>query len=95
LKSVLNEYGYLWNIFSFFLCLQGNEAKAAFDRIDKTNCMYIQMDFDNETTKLDSNCKSVDFERRGETFIVDQDFKWTYVVTHETGMSGPYFYKKN
>ena len=30
-----------------------------------------------------------------DIYIVDKEFNWTYVKTHETGWCGPYFSRKN
>ncbi|WP_082615037.1 DUF4275 family protein [Paenibacillus sp. Soil787] len=30
-----------------------------------------------------------------DIYVVDKEFNWTYVITHETGLCGPYFSSKS
>lgn len=32
-----------------------------------------------------------DILEEADIYIVDKEFRWTYVKTHETGYCGPYF----
>jgi tRNA (guanine-N7-)-methyltransferase len=92
-KRVLGRGNFLWHIFSWDLvpCKVGDEARKAFDRITNKNCLSIQMWIDEELQEVNPNCKSADFDYIQELFIVDSNFKWTYVVTHEGDLCGPYF----
>ena len=95
-KYVKSTGDYIWHIFSWGLknnnqYLVGDEARNAFDTIDKHNAIYINW-FDNEkTNELTYNLNSAkaldDFI---EVYVVDKDFKWTYIKTHESDC-GPYF----
>ena len=93
---------YLWHVFSYRLIpeekvLTGDMARKAYDNIDKENAIMIQIWDDEileETEKLIDEYKSWEaIEDIPEIFIVDKDWKWTYVSTHENGLCGPYFYK--
>lgn len=93
---------YLWHVFSYELIpkekvLTGDMARQAYDNMDKEHAVMIQIWNDEmleETTELINeykNWKSI--ENIPELFVVDKDWKWTYVSTHENGWCGPYFYK--
>jgi tRNA (guanine-N7-)-methyltransferase len=90
---VLGRGNYLWHIFSWELvsCKIGDEARKAFDELDRKKGFLIQMWLDEETKVISGDFKSSDFDDMQETFIVDTKFKWNYVVTHESTW-GPYFY---
>lgn len=30
-----------------------------------------------------------------DMYVVDKEFNWTYVITHECGLCGPYFARKD
>ncbi len=95
-KYVKSTGNYIWHIFSWGLksdsqYLVGDEARSAYDTIEKHNAIYINW-FDDETTNeatcnLNSAKALDDFV---EVYVTDKDFKWTYIKTHESGC-GPYF----
>ncbi len=89
---VYDEGNYLWHIFSWELvkCKEGDEARKAFDELVNKKALIIQMWYDEETKPLSPDSKSSDFDNMQEVFIVDNEFEWTYVVTHEINC-GPYF----
>ncbi|WP_363319157.1 DUF4275 family protein [Desulfosporosinus sp.] len=39
--------------------------------------------------------KRHEFDMADDIYLVDLDFHWTYVVTHEKEQCGPYFFKNN
>lgn len=93
---------YLWHIFSYELIpkenvLTGDMARKAYENINKENAIMIQIwddEVDERTTDLFDEYKNwEEIEDVPELFIVDKDWKWTYVSTHENGWCGPYFYK--
>ena len=97
-KYVVSARNYLWHVFSWELLdkkvfLSGDSAKQAYDQIDKRNTLYIDWFEDDETKKLTtklSTAKALD--EMTEIYVVDSDFSWTYIKTHES-MCGPYFMK--
>ena len=87
----------LWHIFSYerLPCLQREEADAELIKIKKET-LYI---FFNEGTmcyRLNNAEKfSVeDIDYFNDIYVTNEDFTWTYVLTHERAMCGPYFYSK-
>ena len=93
---------YLWHIFSYELIpkenvLTGDMARKAYENINKENAIMIQIwddEVDERTTVLLDEYKNwKEIEDIPELFVVDKDWKWTYVSTHENGWCGPYFYK--
>ena len=92
---------YIWHVFSFPLLeyntlLTGDEARKAFDKIDKSNCICCDM-FGTEgvTDTLAPDCctaATIDLRYR-EFYVVASDYSWTYIRTHEDGLCGPYFLK--
>ncbi|WP_083443535.1 DUF4275 family protein [Ornithinibacillus contaminans] len=43
-----------------------------------------------EYTKLNT----YEFGEYSDVYVVDKGFNWTYVIPHEKGVYGPYFYRK-
>lgn len=104
-KEQLEKYvkgQYIWHIFSWELIesrnlLVGDEARQAFDRISKDNCICCDMFSGNGVTdelssqfdtaeKIDANLN--------EFYVVAKDYSWTYIKTHEGDLCGPYFFSK-
>ena len=96
-------YLYLWHVFSYELVpkenvLTGDMARDAYNNINKEGAIMIQL-WDEETSEqvsaiLDEYKTWEKIEDIPELYIVDREWKWTYVSTHENGWCGPYFYKK-
>ena len=96
-------YQYLWHVFSYELVpkenvLTGDMARDAYNNINKEGAIMIQL-WDEETSEqvsaiLDEYKTWEKIEDIPELYIVDREWKWTYVSTHENGWCGPYFYKK-
>ncbi len=71
--------------------LEGEEAKRAFDALDY-DAAYI---FREGITQAGVTCKvtaaGLKQIQGSDVYVVDRDFRWTYVHTHEDGWMGPYF----
>ncbi|MED4794742.1 DUF4275 family protein [Priestia megaterium] len=91
---------FLWHAFSYekLPCLQGEQAIQAFEQQIKNYC-YLLFEHDERVLQL-SKCKhltSADLSGNAnmyleDLYVVDEDFTWTYVITHESSC-GPYFYR--
>lgn len=95
-----NHSGYLWHLFSYKLlpCLEGDNAREEYNKIDKTNVIEIQYDNgimgDKETLSLDKahfTAEGIDNSGLLEFYVIGKDFSWCYVITHEQDLCGPYF----
>ena len=89
--------GYLWHVFSYEKrdCLQGQEAEKAFNNEHKDSCYIFWQHTDNALILENADAlNSNDIEDENDIYVVDNEFNWTYVITHETGLCGPYFAKK-
>ena len=94
-KHVFAEGNYLWHIFSFQLvpCLKGAEAVKAMEEMDKSNAyLFYDPSLDRTTVKRAEKVDAAYFEDKNDLYLVDKDFTWTFVHTHESDC-GPYFYK--
>ena len=97
-KYVVSTGNLLWHVFSFELIdskkfLSGDEAKVAYDKIEKNGALYIEW-FKDKTTKgmtPELNTASA-LDKLVEVYVVSHDFSWTYIKTHES-TCGPYFMK--
>ena len=96
-KYVLAGGSYLWNIFSEKLmpCLEGDEAQKALAELPDTDCHRFYKEYPPqeqprikaiEMSEVSSLPDGLDW------YLVDKDFTWTYVHTHEEDC-GPYFCK--
>ena len=98
-KYVKATGNYIWHVFSWELLdkslyLTGESAKKAYDRIDKSEAIFIDWFEDEETKDITWDLKTANaFDDFAEVYVVDKDFKWTYIKTHEN-MCGPYFMKR-
>lgn len=104
-KKNIDQYvkatgNYIWHIFSWKLLNEdryflGNEAKDAYDQIDKNGAMYIKWFDEKHTRVLTEDLYTANaLEDFVEVYVVGQDFQWTYIKTHES-TCGPYFMKCN
>lgn len=96
LKKLIRDKCYLWQIFSDkkIDCLEGNAARKAFNEvIDKDALWFDENDvFCHELLTTES---SSDFDGYCEACVIDKNFKWTYITTHEESFGlGPYFCEK-
>ena len=95
--------GYLWHIFSYERkkCLEGEEAENAFHNEVKKDCYIfyqhcedVLLIKDASLLHMDDILRETDDMYKGDIYIVDKEFTWTFVKTHEHRWCGPYFAKK-
>lgn len=96
-KYVLAGGGYLWHIFSYHLvpCLEGNAARSALAELPDSVCYRFYKEYppQNEPRiKLIKTEEIASLPEELDWYLVDKDFIWTYVHTHEADC-GPYFCK--
>lgn len=87
---------YLWHAFSFGLleCLEGNEARRAFDGLARGGAVLLAAWEDAGYRLADAAALSArDLEALDDVAVVDEDFGWVYAKTHEAEL-GPYFWKR-
>lgn len=85
--------GYLWHVFSYKRRphLVQKTASEAFDAKKKTKCyVFYQHLSDVLYIGQASALKAAHFAQEEDVYIVDENFTWTYVMTHESDF-GPYF----
>lgn len=96
-KEDISFESFLWHIFSYEVlkCIEKEDSIVAFNNMEKGSCFvfYQHLDlvykFENA-----SSITAADFENEQDVYIVDEDYTWTYMNTHEAEC-GPYFYKKS
>jgi hypothetical protein len=86
---------YLWHVFSYKKapCLKNDQAIKEFNKVIKSQstCYIFFQHFDLALmVESSSGITSEDLALDDDVYIVDKDFKWTYVKTHED-QCGPYF----
>ncbi|WP_075983399.1 DUF4275 family protein [Bacillus massilinigeriensis] len=90
--------GYLWHVFSYERRKYLNEEQAdiAFNQQSKQSCyVFYQHTDDAFILENASTLTAEDFVNEEDVYVVDKEFNWTYVRTHETGWCGPYFSRKD
>lgn len=100
IKNYVTATGnYIWHIFSWKLLddacyLTGNAAKAAYDKVDKADAVYVDQ-FHGSTVKvLEPRLHTAAaLDAITEVYVAPRDFSWTYIKTHEDSC-GPYFMKR-
>ncbi len=100
-NHVLGDCNFLWHIFTWgkVACLAGDEARAAFDKQKyKSAIMFCNGYSRNGVPQIDKLdlIEKIDASKLEETddvYVVDRNFRWTYVHTHEE-QCGPYFCEK-
>ena len=99
-KYVVSTGNYIWHIFSWGLLdkssfLVGDEARKAYDKIDKSDAYCIEWFKDDCFKKLPQNLyTAVALDDLIEVYVTGENFKWAYIKTHEDDSCGPYFIKK-
>jgi hypothetical protein len=86
---------FLWHVFSYekLSCLKNEEAMKAFNQEPKKCCYVFYQHHDNAFMINNADkIKAEDFENEHDVYVVDKNFHWTFVHTHEY-YCGPYFYK--
>lgn len=91
--------GYLWHLFSYKKkdYLEGEKAEEAFNNERKNKC-YVFFQHSDFAFLLENastfHTDDLIDEIGTDMYIVDKQFRWTFVLTHETGWLGPYFSRK-
>ena len=100
IEEHVTSYGnHLWHLFTWgeVPCLQGEEAKKAFDDLEYDDAIRFYNGYAGHIEKASVinkiSAKKVDKDRGSDVYIVAEDFSWTYVRTHEEWL-GPYFCRK-
>lgn len=97
MKKEISFEAFLWHVFSYEVldCIEKEDSIVAFNNMKKENCFAFYQHLDL-VYKLEnaSSITAADFENEQDIFVVDEDYSWTYIHTHETEC-GPYFYKKS
>lgn len=89
--------GYLWHLFSYEKknCFKEEQADIAFNKEIKKFCYVFYQHIDDALILENaSSLNADDFLNEKDVYVVDKEFNWTYVRTHETGWCGPYFSRK-
>lgn len=90
--------GYLWHVFSYEKrkYLKEEQADTAFKKESKQSCYVFYQHLDDAyILEKVSSLTAEDFVNEEDVYVVDKEFNWTYVRTHETGWCGPYFSRKD
>ena len=85
--------GYLWHVFSYKRRshLVQTAASEAFDAKKKTKCyVFYQHLSDVLYIEHATALKAAHFAQEEDVYVVNENFTWTYVVTHGSDC-GPYF----
>ena len=103
-KEDINQYvkdQYIWHVFSWNLLksnsfLAGNDARRAYDDVDKSSCIFCDMFGSNGVSghmlNEYSSSENIDVNIT-ELYVVAKDYSWTYIKTNENDVCGPYFMK--
>ena len=95
-KHVLAEHNYLWHLFSYDLVphLTGEEARQARPNEDcwLFYCEYPPFNTPRVRHLTAEEAAALAEDHHPDWYLVDKDFTWTYVCTHEA-QCGPYFCK--
>jgi hypothetical protein len=101
-EHVLEDCNYLWHVFSWgkVPCLEGAQARRAFDERE-SDLVYMfrkGRSIDKfpriEGLIITNKVTSEQLETIDDIYVVDLNFIWTYVHTHESEC-GPYFAVSN
>ncbi|WP_449622670.1 DUF4275 family protein [Robertmurraya sp. Marseille-Q9965] len=90
--------GYLWHVFSYKRreCLEGASAVQNFDLEPKGACYIFYQHSDYALLVEEARLlKASDLLNEEDVYVVDKEFNWTFVNTHESDWLGPYFSRKN
>lgn len=106
--AIGQENGFLWHAFSYgFLdCLTGDDARNAYDKIDKVGAQlaFYAPDTESKTkysvgtqtpiTEDYVTASQIDVSEEVEIYVTGKNYEWCYIRTHEDAF-GPYFCRKN
>lgn len=99
-KRHIDYRRFMWHVFSnnVLSSKKGQSARKAFNRVKKDECYIFYQEF-NHALMLEnaSRLTSEDIinEYEGyicDVYVVDKDFTWTFIVTHEEDY-GPYYHE--
>jgi len=101
-EHVLKSCNLLWHVFTWGEadCLEGEEAKQAFDALDYTEAICFENGYSSYDFPRINNIRTVgkmtaaDLDKYSDIYLTAPDFSWTYVHTHEDPFCGPYFCRK-
>lgn len=85
---------FLWHACSYkkIDLLENDEAREAFNKAIKKEVIgFYQNENDVLNFRDGSILKDSDFDLEEDIYVMDADYKWTYIVTHEKEQCGPYF----
>lgn len=95
------DYGnYIWHVFSWELLdensyLVGDAARAAFDAENKSDAIWYEPFEDAQNTDLrPEQFSAAMLDEWTECYVMSKDRSWSYIVTHEGDLCGPYFIRK-
>jgi hypothetical protein len=87
---------FLWHVFSYekLPCLEGNAAMRAFHEENRFVCYLFYQEREEAYMLVNAeNLRAEDLQQEHDVYVVDLQFSWTYVQTHEY-YCGSYFYRK-
>lgn len=90
--------GYLWHIFSYEKVdhLTNDQAIRAFHDQSKKSCYVFYQHSDDVYLIEQGHLLPYELlSKEEDVYVVDSDFTWTFVITHETETCGPYFAVKS
>ena len=71
--------------------LEGGEAERAFDALDYDTAYIFREGITQAGVTRKVTAAGLKQIQGSDVYVVDKDFRWTYVHTHEDGWMGPYF----
>ena len=94
-RYVLAGGSYLWHIFSHRLvpCVEGDAARKALAELPDAECCRFYKEYppqDQPRIQFIPLAEAAALPEELDWYLVDKDFTWTYVHTHEADC-GPYF----
>ena len=84
----------MWTALGGRDCLSGAEAKRAFDAQKYERAIIFRAGFDGMGKTCKITAAQLD-QNEEDVYVGEEDFRWTYVHTHEDGWCGPYFCRNN
>ncbi|WP_214484115.1 DUF4275 family protein [Bacillus sp. SM2101] len=95
-KDEIFLHQYLWHIFSFQVlpCKEKEKAIEAFNTLKKNKIYVFYQNTYSYSLENAENITTEDFKGERDIYIVNEDFTWTYIQTHEQEAGlGPYFFE--
>jgi argonaute-like protein implicated in RNA metabolism and viral defense len=90
--------GFLWHVFSYERkdCFESEKAEDLFQKQSKNEC-YVFYQLSDYALLLENASGLIveDLRDEEDIYIVDKEFSWTYVQTHDSEGFGPYFSHKS